>query len=192
MKKLIGNFTTPEDYEKFQTWLQKAEIDLEPLQTSLTNEPFKRSGYIIFDETTPHGTILFNHLLTIGWIQDTDYDPLLEEKRQQEEETVRKAREAEQKKAQDEINEKENKPNLLKSLKEIPYQEKTEVESNALTFKDLAEYHSKMVLKQNCIYEILKLKGMEDNIQNWNAEGKKTFDELELEIKSLKENNNER
>lgn len=56
--------------------------------------------------------------------------------------------------SQEEINETINKPNILNSLKEIPFQDKTEAERNAMTWQELSEYHSKMVYKQNLIKEL--------------------------------------
>lgn len=87
---------------------------------------------------------------------------------------------------QDNINDIENRPVIIASLDEIPYQELTKAEYEVLPFDQLTEYHSKMVEKQKVIREVIIEKGLEDTKENWDIEGVKTKDELIIELKNEK------
>ncbi len=188
MKKILGNFVKQEDFDNFILWKTKSNNEF--FETLIPNSQFSKDGHIIFDETTIHGKKLYDYLLLNGWIEDIDYDPLASQKQEEQRKLEEQTRLAEQKKIQDQINETENKPIILEALKQLKYPEKTDTEISAMTFDELAEYHSKMVLKQNKILELLELKKLDTkDITNWNNEGKKTLLELETEIKSLKTNN---
>ena len=86
---------------------------------------------------------------------------------------------------QDRIDAQVNKPlilNELKSRENAFYNDKTGAERDAMTWSELSEYHSQMVLKKNKISELMKLKGEEDTKANWDLEGAKTFAAIETEI----------
>lgn len=95
-------------------------------------------------------------------------------------ETARKAE-------QDKIDATVNKPNIIAELKKPEnefYNDKTEAERDAMDWNTLSDYHSQMVLKKNRISELMKLKGEADEKANWDAEGAKTFDQINTEIQT--------
>jgi len=78
--------------------------------------------------------------------------------------------------AQDKIDNETNKPNILKALKDYPYNEKSQNQRASMTYTKLSDYYSKMITKLGLINQALELK-----IANAKT---KTYDELILAIKN--------
>ena len=193
MKRLIGNFTSPDEFYKFQEWLKTEQINVDELNSTISLNPFDKNGFIIFDEKKSYGKKLFDHLLPKGWIEDTDYINIVydtkitlnnsEEKKVTEESIYDELREAtdlsqfninpeiiekasrrmEQDIEQAFIDEKENRPNIIKELENPEngfYHEKNSAwwDDPDTSMDELTDYFSEMNQKKTTILRLLALK----------------------------------
>ncbi len=187
MKKLIGNFTTRAEHDAFNVWKPLAEG--ETYETTFPMDRLK-DGYLIFDETTVHGAILFTALTSDSWVDDLTYDVVALATEKANNLAIRQANEdqriADAKAEQDLINDTENKPRIISALDDLPYHERTKAQYDTFSYEVLRSYFTLMVGKQNHIKEILELKFLEGTRAEWDIEGAKTDAVLQAEIATLK------
>lgn len=119
------------------------EIKISPLNSIITDDQET------IDKAISEGLVVTDILDTNSYKKDGSDRP---------ENIGKEQREIQRKIEQDRINETENKPNILQSLKDLPNNFKTEAERELMTWEELSDYHSKVVDYPHRVYDILDLK----------------------------------
>lgn len=184
MIKLVGKISTQVISDSLDVWFAIAKTNNESRKSRI-RDSFSDS-FIVFDETTTHGTTLNTELTGAGWIEDTSYGVGdYKADGSDRPEFVSQATKDAIKANQDLINDIENKPRVILALDDLPYHERTKAQYDAFSYEVLRKYFTLMVSKQNHISEILELKFLPDTIENRDIEGAKTDADLLIEIATL-------
>ena len=172
MMKITRIFDDITLYDQFKEYMETVGTT----STKTTKIMGTESVEIIIDENNPALSTLKT---TYGFVEDSDYVHPVPIDNSAELARI----EAEHQRQQTELNNGINRRAIIESLGELQYHEKTKSEYDILSYEDLVTYHNIMLEKPARIMEYLKLNGMEDTPANWDAQGRKTIDDIKNEIK---------